>query len=253
MQIVVIGYGNVGYHLSQAIMASPHHLLQIVNRSVVNESNSVMPISLLNDIQLNADLYIIAVKDAAIEEVVKNLPNLQNIVVHCSGTVCMEILNKFKHYGVFYPLQTFTKSKPINFTSLPICIDGNSFEVKNILLNFASSLSQKVYQINTHQRQVLHLAAVFANNFTNHLLSISEQICLQHQINFDILKPLITETLEKIQQESPKAMQTGPAKRNDISTIESHKLLLKKEFPLIYLQIYENLTTSINQLYNTPN
>jgi len=153
--------------------------------------------------------------------------------------------------GVFYPLQTFSKNQKINFKDVPICIEANNKKTLNILSNLAKSVSNNIYFTNSEQRKSLHLAAVFACNFTNHLYSISENILKKENIDFEILKPLIIETANKIKNHSPLEMQTGPAIRNDKEIIKEHLKLLKrnKTEQNIYKLLTENIIKISNQTF----
>jgi predicted short-subunit dehydrogenase-like oxidoreductase (DUF2520 family) len=163
-------------------------------------------------------------------------------VVHTSGSAPMESLNPNNRKGVFYPLQTFTKGKEVDFTSIPICIESQFNSDYTILKKVADSISDKVFIINSGQRRSLHVSAVFVNNFVNHLYTIGNAICDEHQVPFEILQPLIRETAEKIVTLSPSEAQTGPAKRNDKTTIEAHLNFLSDEN---HKNIYKLLTQSI--------
>jgi predicted short-subunit dehydrogenase-like oxidoreductase (DUF2520 family) len=169
-----------------------------------------------------------------------------NVFVHTSGTIPSTIFEKHtSNYGVFYPLQTFSISKEPDWTTIPICIDANTEAQRIEIENLARQLSPNVHRITDAQRATLHVAAVFVNNFTNHLFHIGQTIVEKEGISFDLLKPLIQETVAKIQHNAPQAMQTGPAKRGDTITIQKHNAFLKK-YPL-YNNVYSLLTKSILQ------
>ena len=191
---------------------------------------------------LDADLYIIAVSDDAIASVSDQLPFKNRLVVHTSGSAALDCLNNNNRKGVFYPLQTFTKRKEVDFNNIPICLEGENSTDFRLLEKVAKSISEKVFAINSKQRKALHVAAVFVNNFTNHLYLVGNEICKEHQVPFDILKPLILETAQKIITLSPEDAQTGPAKRNDKQTIEAHQLFLTNTNQA---NIYKTLTQSI--------
>jgi predicted short-subunit dehydrogenase-like oxidoreductase (DUF2520 family) len=156
----------------------------------------------------------------------------------------MGVLDSKHRKAVFYPLQTFTKNKPIDFSEIPICLETQHQSDYKILETVAKSISQKVFSINSEQRKALHVSAVFVNNFVNHLYQIGNEICIENNIDFEILKPLILETAKKIETLSPKQAQTGPAKRNDNATIESHLAFLIDENQK---EIYKILTQSIQE------
>ncbi|HEX8269850.1 MAG TPA: DUF2520 domain-containing protein [Flavobacterium sp.] len=244
IQVSIIGYGNLAQHLAAALADSDTiNLVQIFSRRMPADSDRFANI-IINDISglAEAHVYIMAVADSVIREVSEQLPFHGKLVVHTSGGIAMEEISHKQTRGVFYPLQTFTKNKKIDFSNIPICIECESADGYGILKSLADELSKNVQPINSHQRKVLHVAAVFANNFTNHLYDIANQICEQNQLPFQMLHPLIMETANKIQMLSPKDAQTGPAIRGDQKTVGSHLDFLQK-----YEQknIYKILTQSI--------
>jgi len=237
MKITIIGAGNVGYHLALALQQNKHQILQIFSRNenrfeVFPDTLAAKGVTSWAKIHLESDLYIIAVSDQAIAEVSEKLKQIgvKGIVVHTSGATSMETLQQHQRYGIFYPLQSFSQSKAVDWKSVPFCIDGNEEAIKNELYTLAQNLSPITHLINDQQRQALHVAAVFVNNFTNHLLSLGEEICRDFEVPFNILQPLIRETFEKVQLVSPKNAQTGPALRGDKPTIQKHLDLLQN-FP----------------------
>ena len=164
------------------------------------------------------------------------------MVVHTSGSVSISAIDNKNRQGVFYPLQTFSKSKEVDFKSIPICIETKNKKDFQILEKVAKSISNIVYKINSEQRKALHIAAVFVCNFVNHLYQIGNDICIENDLPFDILKPLIQETANKIFTLSPNQAQTGPAKRKDTQTINTHMSFLSDENQK---EIYKMLTKSI--------
>ncbi|MBP1646042.1 MAG: hypothetical protein H6Q16_1617 [Bacteroidetes bacterium] len=228
--ITIIGKGNVAWQYNNAMANLGINVNCISSRGEIREED------------LGSDLIIIAVLDKAIEEVAGKLRIKDSILVHTSGTVDIEVLNKSsENYGIFYPLQTITKGIQINFSDVPLCIDANNENTLACLKHLAKRLTDKVYEINTSQRQELHLAAVFANNFTNHLLGISKQILERENIPFDIIFPLINQTIEKAKQNNPFDVQTGPAKRQEMAIMENHKSRLDDD----EREIYEILSNKI--------
>jgi len=245
IRITLIGSGNVAQHLIKAFTKSESvEIVQVFSRKKEKLSAVIDFDKIVDDFKdlIEADLYIIAVTDNAIAEVSKQLPFNNQLVVHTSGTASIETLEEKNRKGVFYPLQTFSKNKDVDFSVIPICLEAeNTFDF-HVLETVAKSISNAVFPINSEQRKALHVAAVFVNNFTNHLYQIGEEICEENKVPFEILKPLILETADKINTLSPVDAQTGPAKRNDTNTIDAH---------LDYLQdanqknIYKILTQSI--------
>ena len=228
ISVAIVGNGNVGFHLYRELIKS--------NDLKVAQINSREQQSLEG-----FDIAIIAVSDDAITEVSKHIKT--PLVVHTSGTTSLKALENSTRKGVFYPLQSFSKEKTIDFSELPICIEAENGEDENILKSLASTLSSRFYTISSEQRNYLHAAAVFANNFTNHMYKLANDICLEHDVPFEVLLPLIQETAEKVASLSPEKAQTGPAKRNDQDTIKNHLHLLTDS----QKEIYQLLTESIQQ------
>ena len=245
IKVVVIGAGNVAQHLISAFQKTKEIcLIQVLARDknkLTHLLNSNTIISDFNQLE-EADLYIIAVNDNAIHEVSSQIPFDNKLVAHTSGSTDMSVIHSKNRKGVFYPLQTFSKTKPVDFSAIPIGLESQDPTDYKILETVAKAISNVVHKINSEQRKALHVAAVFVCNFTNHLYQIGETICKENQLSFDLLKPLIIETADKIQTLSPNEAQTGPAKRNDTTTINSHLNFLKDENQI---NIYKTLTKSI--------
>ena len=193
-----------------------------------------------------ADIYIIAVSDDAIQEVASQIPVSNKLVVHTSGSVSIDAIHPKNRQGVFYPLQTFSNSKTVDFSTIPFCLETVYKEDTVLLHKIALGLTKKVYEISSEQRKMLHLAAVFVNNFTNHLFSIGHDICKEHDIPFEILYPLILETAQKITHIAPDHAQTGPALRNDVKTINRQSKALTNTSQK---EIYQILTKAIQSKY----
>ena len=245
IRLSIIGSGNVAQHLIQAFSKTAAvELVQVFARKPESISHLVSIDKIISDYNKlkPVDVTIISVTDDAIVEVSKQIPFENQLVVHTSGSLSMEALADKNRKGVFYPLQTFSKLKEVDFKLIPICLEAqndNDFKTLEIL---AKTISNSVISINSEQRKALHVAAVFVSNFTNHLYQIGNEICLENNITFDILKPLIQETANKILTLSPIDAQTGPAKRNDTQTINSHLNFLSDDNQK---EIYKILTKSI--------
>lgn len=243
--VSIIGSGNVAFHLISALKKAPGiKLIQVCARDKKNiqylvDSNQI--ISKIEELK-TVDVCIIAVSDTMISEVSNSIPFTNKIVVHTSGSIAMKDLSTKNRRAVFYPLQTFSIDKVVDFTTIPICIESENLEDYKIIEKIAQSISKVVYPIDTKQRKALHVSAVFVNNFVNHLYQIGNEICIENKVPFDILKPLIQETAEKIQTLTPLEAQTGPAKRKDMHTIASHIDFLQDENQKA---IYTLLTQSI--------
>jgi predicted short-subunit dehydrogenase-like oxidoreductase (DUF2520 family) len=245
IKITIIGSGNVAQHLIDAFAKSNAiEIIQVFSRTQKLISPLLDSTKITSDWNTlaEADLYIIAVSDDAIASVSAQLPFENRLVVHTSGSAPLTSLDNKNRKGVFYPLQTFTKGKAVDFKAIPFCLETQSENDYALLEKVAQSISDNVYTIDSHQRKALHVAAVFVNNFTNHLYQLGNDICQENQVPFEILKPLILETAEKILTLSPEDAQTGPAKRNDISTIAAHESFLTNENQST---IYKILTQSI--------
>jgi len=245
ISISIIGAGNVAQHLIKAITKSPNlELRQVYARnpeSINNLTDSSKIISDYSDFK-DADLYLISVSDDAIATVSSQLLFENKLVAHTSGSVAMEALNDKNRKAGFYPLQTFSKNKDVNFKEIPICLEAQNENDLQLLKKIAENISDVVLEIDSTQRKSLHVSAVFVSNFVNHLYQIGNEICAENNVSFDILKPLISETANKIMLLSPKEAQTGPAKRQDTQTINSHLAFLTNENQK---DIYKILTKSI--------
>ena len=248
IKVAIIGSGNVAQHLIKALVASKEiDLVQAFARTPSHLTHLLPKEKITSDYQkiIEADLYIISVSDNAIAEVSEKLPFENRLVVHTSGSSDITILSDKNRKGVFYPLQTFSKNKAIDFTPIPMCLETENENDFQLLEQVAKTLSKKVFAISSEQRRSLHVSAVFVCNFVNHLYQIGNQICEENNIPFEVLHPLIQETAKKIKELSPSEAQTGPALRNDTKTIEKHLAFLENEN---YKKIYELLTQSIQNV-----
>ena len=233
-RISVIGAGNVATSVSKAIVNKGFTLVQVIGRKMenvqallakLNSEQLIEAVTDFNRLNKEVDCFIVCVND--IVSVLKGFHFKDKLVVHTSGSVGMSVFNGFEKCGVFYPLQTFSKENPIAFDEVPLCIEGNSKEVVDELVELGKILSNKVVELNSQQREVLHLAAVFACNFSNYMYQVADELTTKNKIDFSILLPLINETANKIKKQSPKEAQTGPAKRNDQKTIDKHLAMLE--------------------------
>ena len=233
--IVLIGAGNVATQLGKVFHQKGLNILQVYSRTKNSAEQlaskvDAQAISDLSQLNQHADLYLISVSDDAIGEISAQLKSLSGILAHTSGSVGMEILkSSATKTGVFYPLQTFSKIKAVDFTEIPICIEASDDETEILLFGLAGKISGDVRQINSLQRANIHLAAVFVNNFTNYMYYLGEDFLKEKGISFDILLPLIHETAEKMKHQKPLEAQTGPAIRNDARIILKHLNILKDD------------------------
>ncbi|MDB5031231.1 Rossmann-like and DUF2520 domain-containing protein [Mucilaginibacter sp.] len=233
MHTTIIGSGNVATHLAAAFKNAGHRIVQVYSRNMQNAALlayhvKAEPIDDITNIDPNTDLFVIAIKDDAIGLIAEQLASYKKLMVHTSGATDLYTLLAFSdNVGVFYPLQTFSKTKEVDFRNVPLCIEAADENIAKQLTALAQTISNKVYLIDSAQRKILHLAAVFACNFPNYLYTIAQQILAQHQLDFELLRPLILETAQKVQVGLPATMQTGPAARNDGITMNNHLQLLK--------------------------
>ncbi len=252
MLFTIIGSGNVATHVAMALTQNKHQILQVYSRNFNNAQTlaskiNAKAISSLSQIHQNVEAIILAVSDDAVSVVLKELSFIHShnpIIIHTSGTLPITVLSATaSNYGVLYPLQTLSKNVEINFLNVPIVVEANNPETQQTLLQIANSISNMVYTINSHQRKTLHIAAVFACNFTNYFYAIADDLLQQNQLSFEMLKPLIKETANKIQTHAPENVQTGPAQRNDKKIMEAHLSTLSQQpnYQLLYKLISEGI------------
>lgn len=246
ISVVLIGFGNVGQHLYKAFKKKKVKVLQVYSPSIKkSEKKGTQFIQEISEIT-KADVYIIAIKDDAIPSFTASLPFENRLVVHTSGTSSMQHIASNQRRGVFYPLQTFSENAKLPWKSIPICIEAENEKDLKLLKKLAGLLSEKVVEISSEDRQKLHLAAVWVNNFSNHLYHIAEDYLKEEKLDFNLLKPLLLETVKKLDHFSPEDAQTGPAKRKDTKTIETHLGLLKDPKQK---ELYTLLSESIQQKF----
>jgi len=251
--IIIIGAGNLATHLAIALKKQDFNILQVYSRTresvqllaqKVQSNYTTVP----NQISKDGDIYFVALKDSVVTDFLEQA-NLQNkLLVHCSGSLNINVLQNYStKTGVFYPLQTFSKNRPVDFKTIPIFIEANSKKIEDILFDLGRTISDSVSFLNSEKRKILHISAVFACNFVNHFYAIASNILASHEIPFDVLRPLILETALKVQELSPVEVQTGPAVRFDENIIGKHLDELKK-FPA-YRQLYNSISKSIFEHY----
>jgi predicted short-subunit dehydrogenase-like oxidoreductase (DUF2520 family) len=249
ISVVLLGAGNVGTHLYEAFSKAKNvNLLQWYNRSLDHIYAYQKNIDITDDLNdlVPADVYIIAVSDSSIGPLSKELPFKDRLVAHTSGSLNFRFMGAQNRRAVFYPLQTFSKQRAIDFSKVPICIESTNKSDLELLANLAQALNCNSFVIDTEQRQSIHLAAVYANNFVNQLYRIAHEITDNKGVDFDILKPLILETALKVQEMSPYMAQTGPAKRNDKKTIKQHIMLIENNQ---HKAVYQLLTDAIKKTH----
>lgn len=228
--VTIIGGGNVATHLCIALAGRVDELINISSRE-------------LEDLPLDSDIYIIAVSDKAIAEVAAAMPGVLGIVAHTAGSVGMDVLSAhFKRAGVFYPLQTFTKGSDLDYSEIPVFVEGTDPSVEGELSGLASLFTTHIMKADSARREKLHIASVFACNFTNHLWSVADKMLQEDGLGIEVLMPLIGATVEKLKHLTPHEAQTGPAVRKDMNVIDRH---LEKLADSRYLDIYRLLSKAI--------
>lgn len=249
MRITLIGSGNVATHLGAALKNAGHQLVQVWSRNLQHAALlayhvKAEPIDQLRELSSETDLILISIKDDAVDDVASFIDLKTKLVVHTCGTVSMQVLEKyFDRCGVFYPLQTFSKTRELDFKTVPLCIESTDKNSMDILLDLGKTISSDVNIIDSNQRKTLHLAAAFACNFSNYLYQIAADLLKDEQLSFDLLKPLILETALKVQAFIPSKVQTGPAIRGDMHTMDAHLHLLQQNPKL--KEIYRLLSQGI--------
>jgi predicted short-subunit dehydrogenase-like oxidoreductase (DUF2520 family) len=257
MNVSFIGSGNLAWHLAPALDNTDFAVKEIYSQNSKNAAALVEKLYQAKtkptlDFSISpSKIFIIAVPDDAIAEVVQQLKLPPNaILVHTSGSQPLSLLasGPTAHTGVFYPLQTFTKAKKIDFKELPIFVESEDSQVQKVLLKMAKAISKKVNKVSSADRKALHIAAVFASNFTNHMLAIAEDILDKHKLDFELLKPLIVETVNKSLSIGPEKSQTGPAKRGDLQILDNHYEFLKSDEQVA--EIYKLVSQHIVDRYD---
>jgi len=248
-----IGAGNLASQLSKVLQKKGFTITQVYSRTEQSAKTLADLIQTkyttsVTEIDMNADIYFVALKDSAVDEVISQIDFKGKLVVHCSGSLPLSVLEKYaENIGVFYPLQTFSKNREIDFREIPVFIEANSVINEEILVGIAGKISNSVSLLNSEKRKTLHISAVFACNFANHFYTIAADILKSNEIPFDVLKPLILETAKKVQEIEPEKAQTGPAIRFDENIINAHLQQLN-EFPE-YQQLYKSISKSIFEHY----
>ena len=227
MVVTLIGTGRLGTNLHAALCKAGHEVKQLQGRH-------------FSPSEVVGDVVVICVKDDAIPLVAKALSDVPMLVVHTAGSVDADVL-PMRRRGVFYPMQTFSKERLVEFDDIPIFIEAADEEDMKTLEQLAKSISRKTYRLDSEGRKYLHLAAVFACNFTNHCYDLADEILSHHGIPFDVMLPLIDQTARKVHHLSPRQAQTGPAARNDKTVIARHEALLKGKTKDIYNLISQNI------------
>lgn len=251
--IVFVGAGNLATNLAKALYHKGFRILQIYSRSkesaqLLAEQVEAEYTTDLQDIVRDARLYIVSLKDAAFVQLLPQITAGKQgaLLVHTAGSIPLDIWKgQTERYGVFYPMQTFSKQRSVDFSEIPFFIEANSVQDTEFLKAIAATLSDKVYEVTSEQRKNLHLAAVFACNFTNHMYALAAGILEKSGLPFDVMLPLIDETARKVHELTPYDAQTGPAIRYDENVINNHLAMLESSPEL--QEIYKLLSKSIHE------
>ena len=249
-KIVVIGAGNVAHHLVPALLKAGHEVCQIYSRSQDSAAALSYKCGLpyttrIDDIFRDADIYIISISDDYIASMAKSLKlNKEALVIHTAGSIPMSVLSgASKRCGVIYPLQTFTKGRDLDFSEIPLFVEGSNSEVLKKIKSLANSISGVVTELPSDKRKAMHLAAVWACNFANHMYAVGGKILAENGLDFSLLRPLIAETADKAMMMLPMDAQTGPAKRKDKGVLSMHRELMKGKHTR--LSLYNAISDSI--------
>ena len=253
MKIVLIGAGNLATHLGKALHAAGHDMVQVFSRTMQSAETlasllDAEPLTDMAQVRDDADVYIFSVKDSALEQLISQLcGGEKKVFLHTAGSMPMSVFGgKALHYGVLYPMQTFSKQREVDFSIIPCFIEANDEFAQKQIEGLAVQISHRVYQLSSEDRRYLHLSAVFACNFANHCYAVSQELLQQHGIPFDVMLPLIDETAAKVHGMTPKEAQTGPAVRYDENVIGKQIQLLENQ--PYFQKIYDSMSKSIHEL-----
>lgn len=249
LKIAFIGAGNLATQLSGVLNENQIKIVQVYSRTLdsakmLGDKLQVNYTNEISKIDTTADIFFVALKDDVINEVLAQIDFQNKLLVHCSGSLPLSVLETHsKNIGVFYPLQTFSKNRNVDFKTVPVFIESNKKHNEKVLVEIATKISDSVTILESEKRKLLHVSAVFASNFVNHLYAISAELLGSKGIPFDALKPLILETAKKVQELEPKSAQTGPAVRLDEKIIASH--VKELEGLNNYQELYKSISRSI--------
>ncbi len=248
-KIVFIGAGNLATHLALALRKASFKICQVYSRTQVSAETLAKQVGADScwdyaEVNRDADLYIFALSDKALPTALETLKLKDKFLVHTAGSLPMSVFENYTStYGVFYPLQTFSKAREVDFSKIPICIEAIKPELESELIGIGKMISNSVQLLSSKQRKQLHMAAVFTCNFTNHMYHIGQELLQDGNMDFDLLKPLILETAEKVQELPAKEAQTGPAVRFDEDVIKAHEesLNMHPDFQKLYRFVSESI------------
>lgn len=274
MKIVLIGAGNLATHLGKALHAAGHDMVQVFSRTMQSAETlasllDAEPLTDIAQVRDDADVYIFSVKDSALVQLVAQLcrheadglvedgavnalrkakkGEHERVFLHTAGSMPMSVFKGMaQHYGVLYPMQTFSKQREVDFSIIPCFVEANDEFAQKQIEGMAREISGRVYELSSEDRKYLHLSAVFACNFANHCYAISQELLEEHGIPFDVMLPLINETAAKVHEMKPKDAQTGPAVRYDENVIGKQSKLLENHPH--FKKVYDSMSKSIHGL-----
>lgn len=256
--VAIIGAGNLAWHLAPALDNTDFAVREVYSRKAKHAAEIVSRLyqadarTSLDFSASSSRIFILAVSDDAIEEVAREIILPENaLLVHTSGSQPLETLEDgdASFTGVFYPLQTFTKGKKIDFREIPVFVESKSTEGEKLLLSMGKAISKNVRKINSKSRRALHVGAVFASNFANHMFTLSKDILRSNKLEFELLKPLIAEVVNKALAMDPEMAQTGPARRGDMEILDRHVEFLEQEYDEGVAEVYKVITQHIIDWY----
>ena len=253
MRIALIGAGRLATNLGLTLLGAGHEIICVNSRTMKSAKELAdriggIAVDKAEDLPMEADAYIISVKDSVLAEVIPAVTKGREtqVFMHTAGSMPMEMFKGMaRHYGVFYPMQSFSKERPVDFAEIPTFIEANDEKAKEVIRHLAESVTERVYELSSDDRQYLHLAAVFACNFANHCYAMAAEILEEHGMNFDVMLPLIDETARKVHQLHPLLAQTGPAVRYDENVIR-HQVQLLCNHPFMK-DLYERMSLHIHR------
>lgn len=254
MRVVLVGAGRLATNLGQALYKAGHHIVSVYSRTIVSaqmlaQQIDSQPTDSVSTLPVEADLFIIAVKDSVLPHVIDSLVQGREdqLFAHTAGSMTMSLFEgKARRYGVFYPMQSFSKERQVDFREIPVFLEGSDEQSLRQLRILAESISDAVYDLSSEERKYLHLSAVFACNFANHCYALAAQILEEHGLPFSVMLPLIDETARKVHQLHPRDAQTGPAVRYDENVMKKQKQLLSHHGDI--QDLYDRLSQSIHRL-----
>lgn len=254
--IVFIGAGNLATNLAKALYRNGFRIVQIYSRTEEAAHALAQVVEAeytaeLSEVSADARLYIVSLKDDAFVELLPRIVAGKGdaLLVHTAGSILMDVWEGMTpRYGVFYPMQTFSKQREVDFRKVPFFVESNSADDKELLKGIAAVLSENVYEATSEQRRSLHLAAVFACNFSNHMYALAAELLKKHGLPFEAMLPLIDETARKVHELAPVQAQTGPAVRYDENIISKHREMLADEPEM--QELYRLISENIHRLHN---